>query len=67
MKDYITLEDKELLGILDDAHDWACDEVGPCFRVLCGRYGIDYDKLDFNIIDHDWLFDLLCKKVGGIA
>lgn len=63
MKDYNIMEDRKLLAILDNAHDWACLEVEPCFRVLCGRHGIDYDKIDFSSIDHDWLFDLLTVKV----
>lgn len=63
---YFDLSDKELLKVLDDAHDWACVEVEPCFRILCDRYGIDYDGFDFYTYDCDYLFDLLREKVEGV-
>lgn len=66
MMNYIDLSDKELLKVLDDAHDWACVEVEPCFRILCDRHGIDYDSYDFSYYGCDGLFDLLCEKVDGV-
>ena len=65
MTNYATMEDKELLGILDNAHDWACPEVEPCFRILCDRHGIDYDNWDFGYYGCDGLYDLFVEKVEG--
>lgn len=53
--------DRVLLSVMDQAPNWACVQVEPAARILCDRYGVDFDQGDYDEL-YDKLEELVSKS-----
>ena len=65
--DYRRMNTFELIDRINETVTWADEEVEPCMRELCDRYGIDfdnycYDEITVEDIDGDGDGELICKN-----